>query len=222
MKNTNASEPVLMNVIFAGNSASAHGGGMLNQQSSHADLTNVVFLGNLANTGGGMFNISGSDPVMTNVTFAGNRAVSGGAKRNAEFGGGASPILRNCIIWHNQDNTGVDTPTASILHQGSTILTIEYSLVQGYNPDGEGNLDGTVAANNPRFLVTPNPAAAPTLDGNLRLAKNSPAIDVGNDSLVTGVSVDLDGAPRIMGAQVDMGAYEFEFPIFHDRFETGF
>lgn len=48
-----------------------------------------------------------------------------------------------------------------------------------------------------------------TLDDNLRLTFESPAVDAGNnDFLPAGLSPDLDGNPRINNGTVDMGAYE--------------
>jgi len=45
--------------------------------------------------------------------------------------------------------------------------------------------------------------------GNFRLQEGSPAIDAGNDlGIPSGITTDLGGNPRIVGAAVDMGAYE--------------
>ncbi len=46
---------------------------------------------------------------------------------------------------------------------------------------------------------------------NLRLSPDSPCIDAGNnDAVPVGITVDLDGNPRIVNEIVDMGAYEFQ------------
>lgn len=47
--------------------------------------------------------------------------------------------------------------------------------------------------------------------GNLRLQSNSPCINAGtNGSVVAGT--DLDGRPRIVGGNIDVGAYEYQGP----------
>ena len=46
---------------------------------------------------------------------------------------------------------------------------------------------------------------------NLRLQPNSPCINAGDNSYVTGAT-DLDGNPRISGGTVDIGAYEYQWP----------
>ena len=47
--------------------------------------------------------------------------------------------------------------------------------------------------------------------GNYRLAPVSPCLNSGTNDVVT-TSVDLDGSNRIVGARVDMGAYEIQTP----------
>jgi hypothetical protein len=46
-------------------------------------------------------------------------------------------------------------------------------------------------------------------NGDFRLAATSPLIDAGNDAYVLNDHPDLDRHPRVQGARVDIGAYEF-------------
>ncbi len=218
------SSPALTNVTISGNSAEI-GGGLANAQSNPA-LTNVTISGNTANFGGGMFSqasapiltsvlISGnaaehggglanedSSPALTNVTLSGNTAqISGGGLANYQS---SRPMLINTIIWGN--SSGISNVTNST-------PTISFSLVQGsggssaWNPatgtDGGGNRDI-----DPLF-ITPVPTA-PSTGGNLRLQDSSPTIDGGTpySNIPSLPPTDLDGNPRIIGATVDMGAYE--------------
>jgi hypothetical protein len=82
---------------------------------------------------------------------------------------------------------------------------VQYSLVQGgWVGEGVGNLGA-----NPLFVAAPDPVAAPSIEGDVRLLAASPAIDAGNSSLVPeGVQADLAGNGRFVG-RVDMGAYEY-------------
>ncbi len=47
------------------------------------------------------------------------------------------------------------------------------------------------------------------IPGTYQLSSNSPCIDAGNDSVITPDMLDLLGAPRLQGAHVDIGAYEY-------------
>jgi hypothetical protein len=89
---------------------------------------------------------------------------------------------------------------------GSSPL-ISYSDIQASGGSGawDSNL-GTDDGNN----IDADPLFRHDGLGNLWLAASSPAIDAGNGAAVPpGVTTDLDGNPRIVGAAVDMGAYEY-------------
>ena len=91
------SSPILMNVIFSGNSANGGGGGLFNYAGSFPTLTDVTFNGNWAIYGGGMYNYSGGGP-LTNVSFNGNSARNGGGMNNIS----SYPELMNVTFSGNQ------------------------------------------------------------------------------------------------------------------------
>jgi hypothetical protein len=59
--------------------------------------------------------------------------------------------------------------------------------------------------------ITKEPVFVDAANGDLRLQSTSPCIDAGNTVEAYGIT-DLDGKPRVLGAAVDMGAYEFGSP----------
>jgi hypothetical protein len=90
------SNPVLANITFSGNLASA-GGGMGNTSSSPT-ISNTTFSGNRAIAfGGGMFNYSSSSPSLTDITLSGNLAQDGGGMHNHH----SSPMMTNVIFHKN-------------------------------------------------------------------------------------------------------------------------
>ncbi|MBN2231770.1 MAG: hypothetical protein JW781_02970, partial [Deltaproteobacteria bacterium] len=229
----NSSDATVSRSTFSGNSA-ATGGGMYISNSRPA-LTNVSFIGNqagdgIAGSGGGLWNTQGS-PTLTGVLFGGNTATldgggmcTGGAGSNLTLtnltfsgnaagrnGGGlqtTSPnvTIHNSVIWNNQDISGVGTAAASLWDSPDAV--IDYSLIQGQTPLGAGNLDGTDPLNDPDFVLPVAPAAAPSTAGIYSVKYGSPIVDVGNNAAIAGVTLDLDGNPRIYNGTVDLGAYE--------------
>ncbi len=213
MYNTSGSNPQLTQVSFSGNSAQNDGGGMYNSNNSHPEMSQVSFSGNQANSGGGMYNTSGSNPQLTQVSFSGNSAANSGG---GMFNSNSDPHISNSIFWGNAASGQMNAPAQIHNLNTASIPVISYTLIQssGGSSAWDNNL-GSNGGNNldadPLFLAPIDPADAPTSAGNLRLQTScsslSPAIDVGDDSAARGPQ-DLEGAPRIQGAGVDLGAYE--------------
>ncbi len=174
----------LLNTVFNGNAAVAGGGGLYHRYDV-VTLKNCVFNGNTSGTtGGGLWNEAGQ-PTMLNCTFSNNIAASEGGAIYI-WGVGTTFTIHNSILWGN---------TAPLNPQiNNAVGNVSYSLVQG-GWSGIGNLNS-----NPQFVD----AAA----GNFRLSSSSPAINAGDSSVPALPAIDLDGNPRIIGAAVDMGAYE--------------
>lgn len=219
--------PAFQNCTFSGNHSIAYGGGMYNEASS-PNLVNCSFQANQAmqGGGGGMFNINVLlSFTLTNCSFSGNKAREGGAIYttanvnasltliNCSFSGNQAEIdgalssfssttLTNCIVWGNS------SPQMSDL---GGVYSYTHCLIEGLNPSGTGNLDGTNPINNPLFVTQPDFNSAPTTNGNLRLQPCSPAINAGSNGTFTNADKDLDGNARLVNTTVDLGAYESQF-----------
>lgn len=98
--------------------------------------------------------------------------------------------VHNAILHANQANQITPVTAFGI----TPSVTVSHSNVEGGYP-GSGNLDV-----DPAFI---DPAG-----DDWSLAPDSPCIDMGDTSLVTPGSRDLDGDPRIYGGRVDIGADE--------------
>lgn len=100
MINLNSGSPILKNVVFSGNWAFVHGGGMYNDSGSPS-ITKVTFNGNRSGTnGGGLYIISGQ-PSLTQTTFYSNTATYGGGMSNDN----SSPIIAKTVF---SNNLGLD------------------------------------------------------------------------------------------------------------------
>jgi hypothetical protein len=182
MRNTQ-SNLVITNCTFSGNSAEWYGGAMYNGYYSNPTITNCIFTSNSAEWyGGAMFDIDNSSSTVTNCIFSGNSAsYFGGAMYNVD----SSSTVTNCILWGNG-------PLGIYNYDSNAIIT--YSDVQG-GWGGVGNID-----EEPHFAS----------DTDLHLMPDSPCIEAGDPNYAAGPNeTDLDGNPRIAGARIDMGAYEY-------------
>ena len=86
---------------------------------------------------------------------------------------------------------------------------MDYTLVNYIS--GAVDLGTHIIMGEPRFVDAEN--------GNFRLRADSPAIDVGDSSVIESYrflkddndnALDLDGNPRVVGGAIDLGAYEVQ------------
>ena len=199
--------PSLTDVVFRANSCAGQaedgGGGMFNADTNPL-LVNVVFDRNShIYYGGGMANV-GASPQLVNVSFSGNRAAGatggrGGAISNRA---GSNPTLNNVVCWGDSAAVAGEEiyNEASSPELAHCIVEASGGSGASWNPavgtDGGQNLDF-----DPLFIDAAS--------GNLRFAIGSPAMNRGDSASVPpSVDTDLDGNLRIVGASVDIGAYE--------------
>jgi hypothetical protein len=203
---------VVSNCVLTGNSAYSEGGGACSSTLNNCTLTgnsasgaggarggtlnSCTLTGNSATVGGGVFG-----GTLNNCTLTGNSAYSGGAANSsrlnnctltgnaASTGGGTSyGTVNNCIVYYNTAASGAN------YYRG----TLDYCCTTP-RPAGTGNLT------NAPSLVNTNGWS------NLRLRTNSSCINRGNNASAPGPT-DFDGRPRIVGGNLDIGAYEFQGP----------
>ncbi len=199
-----ASDSTLHNCTLTGNSAGRRGGG-----TDRCTLYNCTVRGNSAGRGGGV--LGGT---LYNCTLTGNSATNnGGAVCDGV-------TLNNCTLIGNSAGSASGGVATGFDYYGSYPCMLTNCIVYSNTAPSSANYDSTNVLN--YCCTTPRPAtgvgnitSAPLFvdysGGNLRLQSNSPGINAGNNSYVT-TSTDLDGRPRIVGAKVDMGAYEFQAP----------
>lgn len=212
------SSPGLINCNFANNKAYINGGAVYNISSSPT-VTNCNFLKNTASSwGGGMYNYDKSSPLLTNCSFSKNAAVNWGggaianiratpaAIINCSFSGnlraaiyhaGGSFNIINCIMWG--DKWG-DAYQEISFDKGALYPVVTNSIMRGGYEVGTNIID-----KDPLFVDAAN--------GNLRLQACSPAVDSGHNTAVA-TTTDLDGNTRIIHNTVDLGAYEYNGPLY--------
>lgn len=233
--NTFSSSPILNHVLIYHNSAVGIGGGIMCSNNSSLVLNHVIIHDNTAKRGGGMYNVN-SSPILTNVLIHHNKANERGG---GIFINGDSPILTNVTISNNkseegggiymtipsahsvkiynsiiQGNTKLDgTSINNIITVSTTKPSIHNSLIGGTSWDATHwgvNDDSNIVNNTTPFV---NPA-----NGNYTLSDGSPAINTGKNSYYTDPDkgngdlindLDLEGNPRLVGINIEMGAFEY-------------
>ena len=100
MVNQNASHAIVTNCVFRRNSA-FDGGGMANVTNSNPRVTNCLFQDNAAYGAAGMLNYNSSSPLVINCSFVGNAAVEleGGGMYNWQD---CNPLIVNCLFLENE------------------------------------------------------------------------------------------------------------------------
>ncbi|MGG5506834.1 MULTISPECIES: MBG domain-containing protein [unclassified Myroides] len=204
---------VLKNSIISNNKADQDGGGIYSSSDfSSVTLTNSSLSDNSGVVGSGIYLDPNNTSTLTllNATFVGNKGLN-----SIYYNRGSINTLKvhNSIIFDNQATDGTllrgtswlsgDNPS-NIPTEG--MLEYKYSLVQGHTTAGNGNIADTGQAVADLFVD-------PT-QGDYRLKPTSPLINQGNNALYRDVNPtlttdqDLAGNPRLVGENIDIGAYE--------------
>ena len=173
-------------------------------------MIDVTFLDCRASQGGALWTSSALR--LVNVTFAGNGAIDptsavddGGA---AYFDGISAVDVSNVVAWANFTDNLLGERESSIAKAAGASANVANSLLEksggsaSWNPAYGNDLGGNLDLD-PQFVSLAT--------GDLRLLARSPAVDAGDAALrPAGFDVDLQGAPRVCGPALDMGALEFQ------------
>lgn len=168
-------------------------------QVEGGSLRNSIFVDNISFGHGGAVYEFGLATIV-NCTFVRNRAFGRGGALYS-IGTPDFQVLDSIIAVDNEDAFGQTAASQLDLCCGS--ISVNYSLVEGWLPTMSGT--GTFAA---------DPGFVDSAGGDFRLIPASPCIDTGNPFQQAPGQLDLDGAPRVMGGRVDIGAFEFTAPAF--------
>jgi hypothetical protein len=189
--------------IFSNNSAASNGfshavGGLLAATDGQGLIVRGnLFVGNTSPNEAAAYLYSNNEIDVANNTFTANTATDTTQPSRVAFGYDtfAGLHLTNNIFWGNAHGSGLFDVNFSgnIFPKGATAVNNDIEA-----PTGVAASEKNTLHVDPHFIA----------NDNLRLAQ-SPLIDAGANSPTGGLSsADLDGAPRISGSTVDLGAYE--------------
>ncbi|MDY7077970.1 MAG: S8 family serine peptidase [Chloroflexota bacterium] len=195
------SAPTLDGNTITTNIADKNGGG-LHLWESDATLTNNICGDNQASTAGSGIYIRDSSPYLLHTTVARN----GSAGLAAVADGSGVCVANNSIV--TLSNTILVSHTVGITVTGDSTATLEATL---WGQDAWANTTdwggaGAVVTGTPAYNTWGAPAFLASGAGDYHIGPGSDAIDAGVD---VGVTSDVDGDPRPVGARCDVGADEF-------------
>jgi hypothetical protein len=210
--------------LFTNNSASQ--ASVLFLDNSDAVVSNSQFQSNAR----GLAVYGGADATVVNSMFTNNRTGGeGGAIRIADAVSTVSLI--NSTVSGNQADTG-----GALFVTAGGVMNVHNSIITGNTATTEPNISGAytavgsiIAAANPEFVRDPSPGVdgiigtADDDQGDLHLLETSLAVNAGDATLLPldvqdldadgdvteQVPIDFDGKYRVLGPQVDAGAYEY-------------
>jgi hypothetical protein len=215
----NAGKIIVERNVFRHNSAASNGfskavGGLL----AATDGLPLIVRGNLfvdnTSPNDSALDVESNNEIdVSNNTFSGNRSTDAAQPTRVAVGHFTFTgiHLSNNIFWNNTASAGEYDLNLSGVFNGERSATLADNDIQAST--------GTAAAEAGTVHVDPGFVG----NANFHLADSSPLINAGIDNPAGGLaSVDLDGAPRIVGSEVDLGAYENASPAAGPRIGAGF
>ena len=197
---------------FIGNTAATEGGaGRMGTYKRCYIIGNATIGGAASNGGGGL-----SSATAIQCMIVGNHC----GMSNQQGGGTWQTSLRDCLVYDNtyaaahyaNDTasaynvvTEIRSSTIGVAHVGTPANLSMYNTLyksRSATPTGADVCNLSYSGSESAYFIDAD-------HGDYRLGVNSPAIGAGDNQYVT-TETDLAGNPRIGGANVDVGAYEFE------------
>ncbi|MDD5679230.1 MAG: MBG domain-containing protein [Kiritimatiellae bacterium] len=198
-------DSVIWNSTFADNQATVQGGGlMLGEGAGDASIVwNCTFVNNSANLGGGLAAAGG---FARNCVIHMNSAGIAGA--GVFLTDGSDAVIQNCTIASNSPGYGVSShSTSGGYFENNVIASNAVGLIStnvAFTNNCMMSTNGVTGFGN----ITNDPAFLNFADGNYRLGARSPCKNAGTNQAWMIGATDWDGNPRMIGPNVDMGAFE--------------
>jgi arylsulfatase A-like enzyme len=195
---------MVRNCIFRNNrTQNGKNGAAIHCHTGQLRIENCLFVNNSSSGNGGAIQVGGGvTATVVNCTLVNNQATGPGGA----FGLGANTSnlnVYNTIAWHNTGRSTYNSYGQNADINGGGTVVSKYSAIESTSTkftDGDDT-------NHLFFTEDVTPMFC---EDGYELTDGSPCIDAGNVSLTSGLDFDLGMQRRLSGAQIDMGAYEFD------------
>ena len=197
-----------------------NGGGLYLIRSNDWDcsITNSLFANNISGHFGGGLAISDSSPLLSNLTVVNNLSI-GVNCGGIFFYQYSSPILWNCIVYGNANDTPLEMPVQM------WAWTYEGNAPQFHNCLVQYGLENISGYEN--ILVYENcldedPLFIDSENEDFSIGIDSPCHDAGSPDTPAEIleGLDLHGNLRVLDNGIDIGAYEFDLTGVHEALQN--
>lgn len=203
----------MYNSVIRNNSCGENTGGvrMTYDNSKSCTMANCLITGNTATgTIGGVSLEGGIHYVYNNTIVNNSQTSSSNANRcGVRLNVNSNLVFANNIVWGNKANGSVQADQMEIHATYASDRSATYFL---NNAVVHANV-GT----NTIVLSSTDPGFTNAASGYYTLLESSSLVDAGNNSKAQGL-YDLSGNARISGTTVDIGCYEYQYPIIVDNY----
>ena len=199
----------MYNCIVRNNTGKDTGGVRMN--GTTGTMANCLVIGNTATgTIGGVSLETGIHYVYNNTIVNNSQSSSSDTTRcGVRLNVNANLVFANNIVWGNKANGSVQADQMEIHATYASDRAATYFL---NNAVVHANV-GT----NTIVLSSTDPGFTNAASGDYTLLESSSLVDAGNNNKAQGL-YDLAGNARISGTTVDIGCYEYQYPIIVDNY----
>jgi len=206
-------QPVITRNLIQSNEASDCGGGVslsygYSGSSDALVENNLIEMNDSPAAGAGVWT-GGTRAKIRSNTITDNTATNGGGiHAGISLGADQITLVNNLFTFNTVTGTGGGIHVEP-LAQGQADPTVRFNDIYGNSPNNVGG-----AKTDPDYIgVDSNVSVDPLYvdrvdpDRDYRLQESSPVIDAGDSTEAS--ALDLDGNQRVVGAAIDLGAWEF-------------
>ena len=181
---------------------------MIRCYDNPCSITNSFFANNTSGHFGGGLAISDSSPLVANLTVVNNLSI-GVNCGGIFFYQLSSPVLWNCIVYGNNNETMLEEPVQMWSWTFDDYAPEFHNCLVQYGFENISNHEIIRVYEN---CIDEDPLFADPDNENFRLSAESPCVDAGASETPTEIlnGLDLDGHQRVSDNGIDMGAYEYD------------
>ncbi|MBR0310290.1 MAG: right-handed parallel beta-helix repeat-containing protein [Paludibacteraceae bacterium] len=203
----------MFNCIIRNNVSGENTGGvrLTYDSSKPCTLANCLIVGNsAAQTIGGVSLEGGIHYVYNNTIVRNEQTSSSNTSRcGVRLNVNSNLVFANNIVWGNKANNSVQADQMEIHATYASDRAATYFLNNAVVHASVGTNTTVLTATDPGFTDAAN--------GDYTLLETSDLVDAGNNTYAQGL-YDLADNARISGDNVDMGCYEYQYPILVDNY----